>query len=51
MASDFHKTCDIDRLYLPRKLGRSGVTEIMIAYECRIVTAKQQLTQIHKNNE
>ena len=49
MASDFHKTCDIDRLYLPRKLGRSGVTEIMMNVEQ--YTAKQQLTQIHKNNK
>lgn len=42
---------DIDRLYLQRKLCGSGVTEIMTAYECRIVSEKQHLTQIQANKK
>ena len=51
MTSDFHKNIDIDRFYMPRKLGGRGIKEIMTAYECRIVSAIQYLTQSKKNNK
>ena len=35
---------------MPRKLSDRGIKEIMTAYECRIVSAKQHLTQNKKNN-
>ena len=36
---------------MPRKLSGSGIKEIMTACECRIVSAKQHLTQNRKNNK
>ena len=51
MTGNFHKNSDIDRFYMPRKLGGRGIKEIMAAYECRIVSAKQHLTQNKKNNK
>ena len=36
---------------MPRKLGGRGIKEIMAAYECRIVSAKQHLIQNKKNNK
>ena len=51
MTSSFHKNSDIDRFYMPRKLGGRGIKETMTAYECRIVSAKQHLTQNKKNNK
>ena len=36
---------------MPRKLGGRGIKEIMTAYECRIVSTKQHLTQNKKNNK
>ena len=50
MTDNFHKNSDIDRFYMPRKLSDRGIKEIMTAYECRIVSAKQHLTQNKKNN-
>ena len=50
MTGNFHKNSDIDRFYMPRKLGGRGIKEIMTAYERRAVSAKQLLTQIKKNN-
>ena len=44
MTGNFCKDSDIDRFYLPRKLGERGIEEIMTAYECRIVSAKRHLT-------
>ena len=51
MTSNFHKNSDIDKFYMPRKLGGRGIKEIMTAYECRIVSTKQHLTQNKKNNK
>ena len=51
MTGNFHKNSDIDKFYMPRKLGGRGIKEIMTAYECRIVSAKQHLTQNKKNNK
>ena len=51
MTGNFHKKSDIDRSYMPRKLGGRGVKEIMTAYECRIASAKNHLTQNKKNNK
>ena len=51
MTRDFHKNIDIDRFYMPRKLGGRGIKEIMTVYECRVVSAKQYLTQSKKNNK
>ena len=45
MTGNFHKNSDIDRFYTPRKLGVRGIKKVMAAYECRIVSAKQHLTQ------
>ena len=36
---------------MPRKLCGRGIKEIMRVYECRIVSAKQYLTQNNKNNK
>ena len=33
---------------MPRKLSGRGIEEIMTAWECRIVSAKQHLTQNKK---
>ena len=51
MTSNFHKNSNINRFFMPRKLGGRGIKEIMIAYEYRIVSAKQHLTQHKKNNK
>ena len=51
MTGNFHKNSDKDRFYMPKKLGGRGIKEIMAAYECRIVSAKQHLTQNKKNNK
>ena len=51
MADNFLKNSDIDRFYMPRKLGGRGINEIMTAYECRIVSAKPHLTQNKENNK
>ena len=34
---------------MQRKLGGRGINEIMTAYECRIVSAKPNLTQNKEN--
>ena len=51
MAGNFHKNSYIDRFYMPRKLGGRGIKEIMTAYECRMVSTKQHLTQNEKNDK
>ena len=50
MTSNFHKNSAIDRLCMPKKLSARGIKEIMSAYEYRIVSTKQYLTQNKKNN-
>ena len=51
MTGNFHKTSDIDRLHMPRKLFRRGIKEVMTAFECRIVSANLHLTQNRKNDK
>ena len=51
MTGNFHTNSDIDRFYMPSKLGGGGIEEIMTSYECRIVSTKQNLTQNKKNNK
>ena len=51
MTGNFHKNSKIDRLYMPRKLDGRGIKEMMSAYESRIVSAKQHLTQSKDNNK
>ena len=48
MTGNFHKNSDIDSFYMPRKLSGRCIKEIMTAFECRIVSAKQHLTQNKK---
>ena len=50
MTSNFHKNSAIDTLCMPKKLSARGIKEIMSAYEYRIVSTKQYLTQNKKNN-
>ena len=51
MTGNFHKTSDIDRLHMPRKLCRRGIKEVMTAFEYRIVSANLNLTQNRKNDK
>ena len=51
MTGNFHKNSDIDRFFMPRKLGGRGIKETVTACECRIVSTKQRLTQNKKNNK
>ena len=51
MTGNSHKNSDIDRFYMPRKLGGRGIKQIMTAYKFIIVYAKQHLTQNKKNNK
>ena len=42
---------DIDRLYLPRKMGGRGLKSIKLAYECRIISIRQHLlNSTHRNH-
>ena len=45
MTGNFHQSSDIDRLYLPRKMGGRGLKSIKLAYECRIISIRQHLLQ------
>lgn len=42
---------DIDRFYMPKKHDGWSIKEIITAYECRIVSVKQDFTQNKKNNK
>ena len=44
-TGNFHQSSDIDRLYLPRKMGGRGLKSIKLAYECRIISIRQHLLQ------
>lgn len=48
MTGNFHKNSNIDSFSMPRKLSGRCIKEIMTAFECRIVSAKQHLTQNKK---
>ena len=51
MTGNFHRNSDIDRLYLPRKIGRRGLKSIKLAYECRIISIHQRLlNSTHRNH-
>ena len=51
MTGNFHKNSDTDRFFIPRKLDGRGIKEIMTTHKCRIVFAKQHLTQNKKNDK
>ena len=51
MTGNFHRNSDIDRLYLPRKMGGRGLKSIKLAYECRIISIRQHLlNSTHRNH-
>ena len=43
MTENFHRNSDIDRLYLPRKMGGRRLKSIKLAYECCITSIRQHL--------
>ena len=51
MTGSFHQNSDIDRLYLPRKMGGRGLKSIKLAYECHIISIRQHLLNgTHRNH-
>ena len=51
MSGNFHRNSDIDRLYLPRKMGGRGLKSIKLVYECRIISIHQHLlNSTHRNH-
>ena len=50
MTGNFHRNCDIDRLYLKRKNGGRGLKCIKTTYEARIVAAKRHLLSQKNTN-
>ena len=51
MTGNFHRNSDIDRLYLPRKMGGRGLKSIKLAYECCIISIHQHLlNSTHRNH-
>ena len=43
MTGNFHRNSDIDRLYLPRKMGGRRLKSIKLAYKCRIISVSTYL--------
>ena len=51
MTGNFHQNSDVDRLYLPRKMGGRGLKSIKLAYECRVISIRQHLlNRTHRNH-
>ena len=51
MSGNFHRNGDIDKLYVPRKLGGRGLRSLITAFECRIISIKYHLKQNKKRNK
>ena len=51
MSGNFHRNGDIDKLYIPRKLGGRGLRSLITAFECRIISIKFHLKQNKKRNK
>ena len=51
MTGNVHRNLDIDRIYLPRKMGGRGLKSIKLAYECLIISIRQHLlNSTHRNH-
>ena len=51
MTGNFHRNSDIDRLYLPGKMGGKELKSMKLAYECRIMSIRQHLlNSTHRNH-
>ena len=51
MTENFQRNSNIDRLYLPRKMGGRWLNYIKLAYECRIISIRQPLlNSTHRNH-
>ena len=51
MTGNFHRNSDIDQLFLQRKNRGRGLKSIKIAYETRIISARQHLIRSNNNNK
>ena len=51
MIGSFHRNSDVDRLYVQRKKGGRGLKSIQIAYETKIISIRQHITQNVKQNK
>ena len=50
VTGNFHLNLDIDRLYLPRKMGGRWLKSIKLAYECHIIFIRQHLLNSTNRN-
>ena len=46
MTSNFNRSSDIDRLYIPRSMGVRGLRSIQTAHDLKIISFKQHLVNI-----
>ena len=51
MTGSFHRNSDVDKLYIPRKLGGRGLKSLITTYECRIISIKRHLIQSTNRNK
>ena len=50
ITGNFHRNSDVDRLYIPRRKGSRGLKSIQTAFELRMISVRQHLQAINKNN-
>ena len=51
LTRNFHPNSDVDRLYMQKSLGGSGLRQVQSSYESRIITIRQHLiNNLHRNS-